>query len=44
METSRNLCVVRMSFSTMSEYSPNVPDVDNGVRKPRQLSTMYSVI
>jgi len=24
LETSRNLCIVRMSFSTMSEYSPKI--------------------
>ena len=28
----------------MSKYSPNVPDVDNSVRKPRQLFTMYCAI
>ena len=27
-----------------SEYSTNVPDVDNSVRKRRQLSTMYFAI
>ena len=28
----------------MSEYSLNVPEVDDSVRKPRQLSTMYFAI
>ena len=42
LETFRNLCIVRMSFSTMSEYSPkitllNVPDVS-------RLPTMYCAI
>ena len=37
LEMSRNLCIVRMSFSTMSEYSPKI------IRRPSECSRRLSV-
>ena len=37
LETSRNLCIVRMSLPTMSEYSPKI------TRRPCECSRRLSV-
>ena len=37
LEMSTNLCIVRMSFSTMSEYSPKI------IRRPSECSRRLSV-